>query len=180
MNRAIARRTMFENKRDFRKFLSLVANEVRQWIERQLERRIPEEDGDTTIRHVLSPRTVRWAIHKARLADGTRPFRPVSPARLVEQAVLKWMKRIGPLLGLLKSKARDAWTNLRAGLLRALSGCTQREIGLRIHRHNSTVCRDLQTHRGLLAHVPDYADLHAAITNNVLETMRTTTRVAAR
>jgi REP element-mobilizing transposase RayT len=161
-------------------FPSRLEPEVRDWIEKQIERRIPEEDEDTTIRHVLSPRTVRWAIRKARLADGTRPFRPVSPARLVEQAVLKWMKRVGPLLGLLKNQARDAWTNLRAGLLRALSGCTQREIGLRIRRHNSTVCRDLQTHRGLLAHVPDYEQLHATIANDVLETMRTTARVAAR
>jgi len=161
-------------------FPSRLDPEVREWIERQLERRVPDEDEDTTIRNVLSPRTVRWAIRKAKLADGTRPFRPVSPARIVEEAVLKWMKRVGPLLGLLKNKARSAWTNLRAGLLRALSGCTQHEIGLRIHRHNSTICRDLQTHRELLAAVPDYEDLHAAIANEVIEAVRTSARVAAR
>ena len=133
-----------------------------------------------TIRHTLSARTVRWAFRKAKLADGTRPFRRVSPARLVEHAVALWIKQVGPLLGHFKKATRDAWTNLKAGLLRTLSGCTQREIGMRIDRHNSTVCRDLQEHRALLKQVPDYENLHAKIANDVIETMRVTARVAAR
>ena len=133
-----------------------------------------------TIRHTLSARTVRWAFRKAKLADGTRPFRRVSPARLVETAVALWIKQVGPLLGYFKSPLRDAWTNLKAGLMRTLSGCTQREIGLRIDRHNSSVCRDLQEHRALLKHMPDYESLHAKIASDVIEAMRVTARVVTR
>ena len=67
-----------------------------------------------------------------------------------------------PIMGLLKSKTRDVWTHLTAGLLRALARCTQYEIGLRGHRHNSSVCRDLQAHRarrGPLGTRPGY-ELH--------------------
>ena len=149
-------------------------------IERELGLRKPQDEEDTTIRHTLGARTVRWAFEKAKLADGTRPFRRISPARLVEQAVVLWRKQVGPLLGLLRSPLRDAWINLKAGLLRAISGCTQREIGLRIDRHNSTVCRDLQEHRALLKQAPDYELLHAKIANDVIEAMRVTARTAAR
>ena len=159
-------------------FPSRVDPGFRDWVERQLHRRLPDEPEDVTIRHVAAPRTVRWAIRKARLADGTRPFRPVSPARVVEGAIVRWMRKVGPLLGLIRRSRRDAWTSLRAGLLRALSGCTQHEIGLRIRRHASTICRDLKEHRALLASVPDYESLHAAITSSVLETVRRAARVA--
>jgi len=74
----------------------------------------------------------------------------------------------------------SGWTNLKAGLLRTLSGCTQREVGFRNGRRNSSVCRDLQEHRALLKHAPDYENLHAKIANDVIETMRVTARVAAR
>ncbi len=100
--------------------------------------------------------------------------------RLVEKAVMLWIKQVGPLLGLFKPAKRDAWNNLKAGLLRTLCGCTQREIGMRTDRHNSTVCRDLQAHRGLLSEVPDYGNMHAQIANDVVKTMRTTARVSAR
>jgi hypothetical protein len=159
-------------------FPSRVEPEFRAWVERQLHRRLPEEREDATIHHVAEPRTVRWAIRKAKLADGTRPFRPISPTRIVELAIVRWMRKIGPLLGLIRRSRRDAWVNLRAGLLRALSGCTQREIGLRIRRHTSTICRDLQEHRALLRSVPDYEALHAAVTSAVLETVRRSARVA--
>ncbi len=188
-NRGLAKRTMFEGERDFRMFLALVAKEVRagrldddfrNMIERELGLRIPQDEEDTTIRHTLSARTVRWAFRKAKLSDGTRPFRRISPARLVETAVALWIKQVGPLLGYFKHPLRDAWTNLNAGLLRTLSGCTQREIGLRNGRHNSSVCRDLQEHRALLKHAPDYENLHAKIANDVIETIRVTARAAAR
>ena len=146
--------------------------DFRRWVERKLSRRLPEELADATMRHVAAPRTVRWAIRKTQLADGTRPFHPLSPARIVEAVVHKALRIAGPLLGHFKRRQRDAWTNLRAGVLRALSGCTQHEIGLRLDRHNSTVCRDLKQHRELLETVPGYESLHTAITSAVLEEIR--------
>lgn len=161
-------------------FPSRLDGDFRSMIEKELGLRVAQDDEDTTIRHTLSAHTVRWAFRKARLADGTRPFRRVSPARLVEQAVVLWMRKVGPLLGYFRRRQRDAWTNLKAGLLRTLSGCSQREIGLRNGRHNSTVCRDLQAHRAFLDQVPAYELLHARIANDVIEAMRTTARVPAR
>ena len=161
-------------------FPSRIDEDFRRLVEKELGNRKPQDEEDTTIRHALGLRTVRWALRKARLADGTRPFRRVSPERLVEQAVALWIRKIGPLLGFLDRRRRDAWTNLKAGLLRSLSGCTQREIGRRNGRHNSTVCRDLQTHRALLDRVPAYERLYAAIAHDVIEAMRVTARVPAR
>jgi len=160
-------------------FPSRPDDDFRRMVASELGLRIPQDEEDTTIRHTLSARTVRWAFRKAKLADGTRPFRRVSPAKLVEQAVELWVDKIGPLFGYFKRKVRDAWVNLKAGLLRALSGCTQREIGLRNGRHNSTVCRDLQEHRALLRDVPDYELLHAQVANDVIEAMRTTARTVS-
>jgi len=160
-------------------FPSRLGDDFRLLIQRELGIRTPHDDEDTTIRHTLSARTVRWAFRKARLADGTRPFRRVSPAGLVEQAVALWAEKLGPLYGYLQRRSRDAWVNLKAGLLRALSGCTQREIGLRIGRHNSTICRDLQAHHRLLEQVPAYEWLHARIADDVIEAMRRTARVPA-
>jgi hypothetical protein len=159
-------------------FPSRIEPGFREWVERQLHRGLPEELEDATVHHVASPRTVRWAIRKSRLADGTRPFRLISPARVVEQALLRWMRRTGPLLGLFRRRRRDAWINLRAGVLRALSGCTQYEIGLRLRRHASTICRDLKEHRALLQADPGYEALHASIISSVLETVRRSARVA--
>jgi REP element-mobilizing transposase RayT len=161
-------------------FPSRLDDDFRQMIERELGVRMPVEEEDTTIRHTLSANAVRWAFRKAKLADGTKPFRRISPTRLVDVAVKLWIEKTGPLLGLLKSPLRDAWINLRAGLLRALSGCTQREIGLRNGRHNSTVCRDLQAHRALLEDVPGYELLHASVANDVIEAMRVSARTVAR
>jgi len=161
-------------------FPSRLDEDFRLMIERELGLRVPKDEEDTTIRHTLSARTVRWAFRKAKLADGTRPFRRISPARLVETAVALWIDQVGPMLGYFKHPLRDAWNNLKAGLLRTLSGCTQREIGLRIDRHNSTVCRDLQEHRTLLKDAPDYENLHAQIANDVIEAMRVTARAVAR
>ena len=158
-------------------FPSKLDDDFRRMIERELGQRTPPDDEDTTLRHALGARTVRWAFRKARLADGTRPFRRVSPARLVERVVARAIRRLGPLLGHFARPIRDAWKNLRAGLLRALAGCTQREIGLRIGRHNSTVCRDLQEHRALLEHAPGYELLHARLAHEVIESMRVTARV---
>ena len=161
-------------------FPSRLDDEFRRMIERELGVRVPQDDEDTTIRHTLGARTVRWAYRKAKLADGTRPFRRVSPATLVEQTIKLMVEHVGPLVGYFRSRSRDAWTNLTAGLLRALCGCTQREIGLRIGRHNSTICRDLQAHRALLKQIPAYELLHARIANDVIEAMRATARTVAR
>jgi len=160
-------------------FPSRIEDDFRAIIEKELGFRIPQDDEDTTLRHALGARTVLWAIRKARLADATKPFRRISPAHLVERAVAGWINQIGPLLDCFQRKARDAWINMKAGLLRTLSGCSQREIGIRIGRHNSTICRDLQAHHTLLENHPEYEQLHAKITNDVIEAMRVTARVTA-
>ena len=161
-------------------FPSRVEDDFRRMIEKELGIRVPQDDEDTTIRHTLSPHAVRWAYRKAKLADGTKPFRRISPARVIETAVALWIDKVGPLFGLFKRKLRDAWVNLKDGLLRALSGCSQREIGRRMDRHNSTICRDLQEHYELLKQAPGYESLHARVANDVIEAMRVTARVPTR
>ena len=98
-------------------FPSRIDDDFRAMIEKELGIRRRQDREDTTIRHALGARTVRWAYRKAKLADGTRPFRRISPARLVEQAISLWIKQVGPLVGLFRRTQRDAWTTMRAGLL---------------------------------------------------------------
>ena len=77
-------------------------------------------------------------------------------------------RRLGPLLGLFRSHAKDAWAVLRAGLLRLLSGCTHREIGFRVNRHASTVSRDIRDHARLFKTAPSYAQVVGELTASVL------------
>jgi REP element-mobilizing transposase RayT len=160
-------------------FPSRIEDDFREMVERQLGIRQRQDEEDTTLRHTLGMRAVRWAVEKTKMADGTRPFHRISPALLVERAIVEYCRQIGPLHGYFKCKTRDAWNNLKAGLFRALSGCTQREIGMRVNRHNSSVCRDLQEHRALLEKESVYTRLHARITSDVIEAMRQTARTAA-
>lgn len=149
-------------------FPSRIEPDFRAWVERQLHQRLPEEMEDESLRHAGSPRVVRWMFRKADLADGTRPFRPVSATGVVERIVAAERKRVGPLAGLFRSARKDAWSALRAGLLRLLSGCTHREIGLRCDRHTSTCCRDVQDHLRLLRVSPGYERLAATLAAQVL------------
>jgi len=149
-------------------FPSRLDPDFRRWVERQLSRRLPEELDDMTLKHAGSPRVVRWTFRKAALADGTRPWRPVAPPNRVERAVDRALEKLGPLLRDFAHRTKDAWINLRAGLLRVLAGCTQREIGLRMARHDSTVCRDLQKHRLLERDDPGYAELSSRLAHAVL------------
>ena len=139
-------------------FPTRVDADFRNWVERQLQAR-PRSNDDVALKHAGSPRVVRWAIRKAKLADGTRPWRPVSPANAVERLIQRAKRKLGPLLGLFRLHAKDAWAVLRAGLLRMLSGCTHREIGFRVKRHASTVSRDIRDHAHLRRAVPSYAAL---------------------
>ncbi|MHC4956103.1 MAG: hypothetical protein ACYTGZ_19845 [Planctomycetota bacterium] len=143
--------------------------DFRGFIERQLSRRLPDETEDATLKHAGSWRVVRWAFRKAHLADGTRPWRPVSHARVVEQAVRSAMRKVGPLLGHFRRRSKDAWTVMRAALLRSLSGCSHREIGLRIRRHASTISRDVRDHLLLLKQSRDYEALHAQLVAAILD-----------
>jgi REP element-mobilizing transposase RayT len=149
-------------------FPSRVEPEFRAWIEKQLHARLPEEDEDVSLRYAGSPRVVRWMFRKADLADGTRPFRPVRAPSVVERVVRSARSRLGPLVGLFRSRAKDAWIALRAGLLRLLAGCTHREIGLRSRRHTATSCRDVQDHILLLHAVPSYEKLTAQLAAAIL------------
>lgn len=150
-------------------FPSRLDEDFRRWVERQLSRRLPDELDDMTLKHAGSPRIVRWTFRKAKLADGTRPWRPVAPPNRVERAVDRAIQKLGPLLDRFAHATKDAWTNLRAGLLRVLAGCTQREIGMRTGRHSSTVCRDLQKHRLLERSDPGYAELSSRLAHAVLQ-----------
>ena len=119
--------------------------------------------------NVRSWRTVKWAIEQTKLADGSKPFRPISPSKVVEQVVEQFRSTVGPLFGLIPRSLRDAWNNMKAGVLRALSRCTERRIGLSVNRHESTACRYLKEHREILARTPAYKDLQAQITEVVME-----------
>jgi len=149
-------------------FPSRLEPDFRLWVERQLHARLPEELADDSVRYAGSAKVLRWMFRKAKLADGTKPFRPVSPARTVEEVVSAARTRLGTLAGRFQGKCRDAWKALRAGLLRLLAGCTHREIGLRTSRHTSTSCRDVQDHVRLLSTSPGYEKLAAKLAAQVL------------
>jgi REP element-mobilizing transposase RayT len=153
-------------------FPSRVDPEFRQHIERQLSMRLPEELEDESLRYAGSPRVVRWMVRKAKLADGTRPFHPVSPPTVVEEVVTKARRKLGPLVGRFRQYAKDAWIALRAGLLRMLAGCTHREIGMHAIRHESTSCRDVRDHRDLMRAAPEYEELASRLTHEVLAIVR--------
>ncbi len=140
-------------------FPSRVDPEVRAWVEKQLSQRPIREVEDVSLKHAYSPRVVRWAVRKAELADGTRPFRPVLPPNAVERHVARARKRGPRLLGYFKRIGKDAWHLLRAGLLRMLAGCKHKEIAMRVGRHAATVSRDLQDHRRLYEVGGEYARL---------------------
>jgi len=153
-------------------FPSRIEEGFRRWVESQLSRRLHEELEDVTLKYAGSPRVVRWAIRKARLADGTKPFRPHCAPQVAETVIGKVMRRVGPLLGLFRHAAKDAWLNLRAGLLRMCSGCTHRELGMRLERHAGSICRDLQDHAQLLRSSADYERLFSGLAHAALERMR--------
>lgn len=149
-------------------FPSSIDEGFRQWVERQLSARLPEELEGITLKHAGSPKVVRWAIRKAKLADGTRPWKPVCPSKLADHEIRKAARKVGPLLGYFARKTKDAWCCLRAGLLRMLSGCTHREIGLRVGRHSSTISRDIRDHARLAAARPVYERLLAELAHAIL------------
>jgi REP element-mobilizing transposase RayT len=154
-------------------FPSRIDPDFRSWIERQLHSRLPKELEEDSLRFAGSPRVLRWMFRKARLADGTRPFRPVCPAGAVARAVADARTRLGSLAGRFRHKARGAWHALRAGLLRLLAGCTHREIGLRSARHPSTSCRDVQEHLELMRTSPAYERLASRLASAILAAART-------
>ena len=153
-------------------FPSRIDEDFRRWVEIQLSKRLPDELEDVSLRHAGSPRVLSWTIRKAKLADGTRPWLPVAPAKLVAKAIENAKAKVGPLLGRFARRAKDAWVNLGAGLLRMLAGCAHYEIGLRVGRHASTISRDLRDHARLLERDPDYAGLHSRLAHVVLEAVR--------
>jgi hypothetical protein len=150
-------------------FPSRLEEEFRSSVERSLSARLPDEVEDVTLKHAGSPGVLRWALRKAKLADGTRPWQPVCLPKAVESAIDGVRERVGPILGLFKRKTKDAWIVLRAGLLRLLTGCTHREIGLRVDRHGGTISRDVRDHARLVEAVPDYATLAAEVTHAAMQ-----------
>jgi REP element-mobilizing transposase RayT len=150
-------------------FPSRLDDEFRRSIERSLCARLPDELEDVTLKHAGSPRVVRWALRKAKLADGTRPWQPVGLPTTVEAVIARARQRVGPILGLFKRKTKDAWIVLRAGLLRLLAGCTHREIGMRLDRHGGTISRDVRDHARLVHAVPAYATLAAQVAHAAMQ-----------
>jgi REP element-mobilizing transposase RayT len=150
-------------------FPSRLDDEFRRSIERSLCARLPDELEDVTLKHAGSPRVVRWAMRKAKLADGTRPWQPVCLPKAVEGVIARVRERVGPVLGLFKRKTKDAWIVLRAGLLRLLSGCTHREIGMRVDRHSATISRDVHDHTRLVATDAAYATLAARVAHAAMQ-----------
>jgi len=144
----------------------------REFVERQLSRRLPEELQDVSLRYAGSADTLRWMMDKTYLADNSKPWRPVAMSETVDRVLKKAMKKIGAMLGFFRRSRRSAWTALRAGLLRKLAGCTHREIGMRSHRHTSTAFRDVKDHVELSKSSRDYAAIAATLGNRVLKQMR--------
>jgi REP element-mobilizing transposase RayT len=153
-------------------FPSRIDEDFRSWVEKKLSERYFVEEEDVSLRYAGSPKVVRWTIRKARLADGTRPWQPVSAPGLVERLLGKARKRVGPLLGRFARHTKDAWCTLRAGLLRLLAGCTHHEIGLRTGRHSATISRDVRDHRHLIARDPEYDALANRLAHVVLSATR--------
>ncbi len=150
-------------------FPSRLDDDFRQAIEKRLSLRPHElEDEDVPLKHAGSPRVVRWAIRKTKLADGTRPFRPVLAPNEVEKVLARARRKVPRLLGYFKRRSKDAWCVLRAGLLRLLAGCTHREIGLRVDRHTGTISHDLADHRRLFDSQPEYAALTSRLAHAAL------------
>jgi len=154
-----------------RAFPSTLDEEDRRWVEKQLHARLPDELEDVSLKHAGSPRVVRWAMRKAELADGTRPWRPVCAPAAVERALSRGRGAIGALPGFFRRRSKDAWIVLRAGLLRLLSGCTHHEIALRVGRHDATISRDVRDHLRLLRHHRHYAKIAAGLAHAVLAAM---------
>jgi putative transposase len=150
-------------------FPSRLDDEFRRSIERSLSARLPDDLEDVTLKHAGSPRVVRWALRKAKLADGTRPWQPVSLPKTVEAVIARARRKVGPILGLFKRKTKDAWIVLRAGLLRLLAGCTHREIGMRVDRHGGTISRDVRDHLRFVNAVPGYASLAAQLAHAAMQ-----------
>ena len=140
----------------------------RRWVERQLRDRDVVEDEHAALKHAASPRVVRWATRKAKLADGTRPWRPVCPARLVEDVLEGARHARRTLARLFPRRLRRGLALLRAGLLRMLAGCTHREIALRTGRHRGTVAHDIQDHRERTESDPTYERLAARLARAAL------------
>jgi REP element-mobilizing transposase RayT len=144
-------------------------DELRRSVDRALSARLPDELEDVTLKHAGSPRVVRWALRKAKLADGTRPWQPVCLPKAIESVIGHVQKKVGPVLGLFKRQTKDAWVVLRAGLLRLLAGCTHREIGLRVDRHSATISRDVRDHAQLVHAVPEYTALVAQVAHAAMQ-----------
>lgn len=153
-------------------FPSRLDDDFRHHVAKRLHARAPAELEDETLKYAGSPQVVRWAMRKSRLADGTRPFRPVCPPGLVKRLLDRARKRIGPILGLFASRFKDAWVALRAGLLRRLAGCRHDTIGRLVGRHHATISRDVQDHVRLRSAVPRYEDLAARLAHEILEASR--------
>jgi len=149
-----------------------VDEDFRQWIEKCLRVRQPDKIEDVVLAHAGDARVVRWAFRKAKLADGTRPWRPVCIAARVDRLLRKARGRLGPILGFFKSATKDAWHALRAGLLRLLAGTTHDEIGLRGGRHPGTSGRDVRDHARLLREHPRYESLAARLAESALAAAR--------
>ena len=144
--------------------------EHRAWVERQLrDRAVPEnEPEEASLKHSASPRVVAWAVRKAKLADGTRPWRPVCPAQLVEEVLQGARYARRTLQRLFPRRLARGLALLRGGLLRMLAGCTHREIALRTGRHRGTVSHDIKDHRELAEANPAYEKLAARLTRTAL------------
>jgi len=62
-------------------FPGKIPEEHRAWIRRQLRDRHDEIAEDQQLKYAASPRVAEWMIRRAKLADGTRPMRPVCSRR---------------------------------------------------------------------------------------------------
>ncbi|MEM8884953.1 MAG: transposase [Planctomycetota bacterium] len=135
----------------------------RNWVERQLRNRHADPTEDESLKHAASPRVVAWTVRKAKLADGTRPWRPVCPANAVEKLLSRSKAAVEQVRALFPQRVARTWALLKSGLLRSLCGLTHREIAMRTKRHRGTVAHDVADHRELFEAHPGYANLTARL-----------------
>ena len=140
LNRGVAKRTIFETAADCRFFLSL-----------RYRRNV-----------------VRWTMRKARLADGTRPWRPVCPARAVRRVLETTKNLVSLLQATVPAGISRARAGLTAGLLRMLSGCTHREIARHLKRHHGTIAHDIHDQLQWIQERSAYAELVSRLARRAL------------
>lgn len=134
------------------------------WIEDRLLR-----NRDAALVAPVEESQVAWMVRKARLADGTEPFRLPLPPDYVDE---EWrrMRVSEPEWPVHVSRQPDGlWEALRAGLLRHGCGLSLREIRARTLEAVTTIATRIARHDECMAEHAEYARRAVLIVGRVQE-----------